>query len=372
MVESVLLAGGGSAGHVNPLLAVADELRLRFPDAALTVLGTREGLEAELVPQRGYPLAVVPKVPLPRRPGRAMLGVGGRLREAIKAADDALVSSGAQVVVGFGGYVSAPAYLAARRRSVPVVIHEQNARPGLANRLGARWASAVAVTFPGTPLRGGRLTGLPLRSEIVALVEARRADLAASRADSRRALGLDADRRTLLVTGGSLGALTLNRAMVDALDALAQTDAQVLHLTGHGKADEVRAAVGAAGLGERYQVREYLDDMHLGLGAADLVLCRAGAGTVAELTALGVAAAYVPLAVGNGEQALNAEPAVHAGGGVVVEDHLLSGPWVQGTLLPLLADDERRDAMALAAARVGRTGAAAAVADLVEEAARGR
>lgn len=372
MVESVLLAGGGSAGHVNPLLAVADELRRRHPAATLTVLGTREGLEAELVPQRGYPLEVVPRVPLPRRPGRAMLSVGGRLRAAIQAADGAITSSGAQVVVGFGGYVSAPAYIAARRRGIPVVIHEQNARPGLANRLGARWAAAVAVTFPGTPLRSGRLTGLPLRSEIVELVEARRVDLGESRAVSRRALGLDPARRTLLVTGGSLGAQSLNRAMVGALDSIAEADVQVVHLTGQGKHEEVDRAVAAAGLGDRYQVREYLGEMHLALGAADLVLCRAGAGTVAELTALGLAGAYVPLAVGNGEQALNVAPAVHAGGGVVVDDHVLSAAWVSGTLLPLLVDDERRDAMALSAARVGRTDAAQAVADLVEEAARAR
>ena len=148
----MLLAGGGTAGHVNPLLAVADELLRRHPNARLTVLGTAQGLEARLVPEHGLPLALVPRVPLPRRPTLDWFRLPLRLRDAVRAAGAAIDESGAQVVVGFGGYVATPAYLAARSRKIPVVIHEQNARPGLANRLGARWARSVAVTFPGTSL----------------------------------------------------------------------------------------------------------------------------------------------------------------------------------------------------------------------------
>ncbi|WP_188037588.1 glycosyltransferase, partial [Actinotalea sp. JY-7885] len=188
-LASVLLAGGGTAGHVNPLLAVADELRSRDAGTRLTVLGTATGLEADLVPARGYPLVEVPRVPLPRRPTPDWLRLPGRLRSAVAAAGEAIDSTGAQVVVGFGGYVSTPAYLAARRRGVPVVIHEQNARPGLANRLGARWARSVAVTFPGTPLPGAVVTGLPLRRQVADLVVARTADPAGSRATAAAALG---------------------------------------------------------------------------------------------------------------------------------------------------------------------------------------
>ena len=374
MPESVLLAGGGTAGHVNPLLAVADELRDRDPSTRVTVLGTAEGLEADLVPARGYPLVHVPRVPLPRRPSADLFSVPSRLRAAVAAAQEAIVASGARVVVGFGGYVSTPAYLAARRCGVPVVVHEQNARPGLANRLGARRAAAVAVTFPGTPLRGARLTGLPLRREIAALARARRADALAARRDAAAALGLDPARTVLLVTGGSLGAQSLNVAMAGAageLAALGPARPQVLHLTGRGKDADVRAAVEAAGLGGDYVVAEYLLEMERALAVADLVLCRAGAGTVAEFTALGIPAAYVPLPVGNGEQRLNAQPAVDAGGGLLVEDRLLSPAWVRATLLPLLGDRARREEMAAAATRVGRPDAASAVADLVVEAARG-
>ncbi|MBE9927240.1 UDP-N-acetylglucosamine--N-acetylmuramyl-(pentapeptide) pyrophosphoryl-undecaprenol N-acetylglucosamine transferase, partial [Cellulosimicrobium cellulans] len=165
-IGSVVLAGGGTAGHVNPLLAVADELRAREPGVVVTALGVAGGLEDDLVPARGYPLRHVPRVPLPRRPSAEWVNLPGRLKSAVDAAGAVIDETGARVVVGFGGYVSTPAYLAARRRDVPVVIHEQNARPGLANRLGARWAARVGVTFEGTPLKGGVVTGLPLRREI--------------------------------------------------------------------------------------------------------------------------------------------------------------------------------------------------------------
>ena len=359
-MASVLLAGGGTAGHVNPLLAVAAELLERDGEARVRVLGTREGLEAKLVPAAGLELSFVPRVPIPRRPTLDLLRVPGRLRAAVRAAGEAIDESGAEVVVGFGGYVAAPAYLAARRRRLPVVVHEANARPGLANRLGARWAAAVAVTFPGTPLPGGQLTGLPLRPEIAELVAARGIDPAASRASARVALGLHPDRRTLLVTGGSLGALSLNRVLAATAAEIVVSGTQVLHLTGAGKADEIRAAAPA----EHYHVREYLPEMHLAYAAADLVLCRAGAGTVSELAALGLPAIYVPLPIGNGEQRRNAAPVVAAGGGILVEDRDFTAAWLREHLLPL--DDSTLAAMATAAARAGIRDGAARVVDLVE------
>ena len=367
MAESVLLAGGGTAGHVNPLLAVADELRRRDPDLRITVLGTTSGLEARLVPAHGYRLVPVPRVPLPRRPTLDWLRLPWRLRAAVIAAAKAITESQAQVVVGFGGYVSTPAYLAARRLGVPVVIHEQNARPGLANRLGARWARSVAVTFPGTPLPGALLTGLPLRPPIAELVAARDRHAGAARADGARALGLDPDLPTLLVTGGSLGAVSVNAAVAAAAGDLLATGAQVLHLTGTGKADAVRTAL--AGLGsaaQRYQVREYLEEMQHALAVADLVVCRSGAGTVSELAALGLAAVYVPLPIGNGEQRLNAAAVVAAGGGLLVEDAELAPAWLREHVVPLLTDRERTVAMGRAARTAGVADGAARVADLVE------
>ena len=283
---AVLLAGGGTAGHVNPLLAVADALRAARPGIALVALGTAEGLEARLVPEHGIELVAVPRVPLPRRPTLDWLRLPARLRAAVRAAGTAIDTSGAQVVVGFGGYVATPAYLAARRRRVPVVVHEQNARPGLANRLGARWASAVAVTFPATRLPHAQVTGLPLRASVARLVDDRAADPVATRTRAAIELGVDPALPTLLVTGGSLGALSLNRAVAGAAADLLAAGVQVVHLTGKGKADPVRAALAGVPGAQRYHVLEYLDRMDRALAVADLVLCRAGAGTVCELTAL--------------------------------------------------------------------------------------
>ncbi|NOV96925.1 undecaprenyldiphospho-muramoylpentapeptide beta-N-acetylglucosaminyltransferase [Isoptericola halotolerans] len=376
-VRSVVLAGGGTAGHVNPLLAVADELRAREPEASFLVLGTASGLEAELVPARGYELREVPRVPLPRRPSVDLLRLPGRLGVAVRAAEAAIDEIDAQAVVGFGGYVSTPAYLAARRRGVPVVIHEQNARPGLANRLGARWAAAVATTFEQTALPGATCVGLPLRAEIAALVDARQDDAVAARARAADVLGLDPSLPTLLVTGGSSGAVRVNEAVAGAAGALLGAGVQVLHLTGKGKdaavRDVVDRAVAAGGHeASRYQVREYLPEMHEALAACDLVVARSGAGTVCELAALGLPAVYVPLPVGNGEQRLNAAGVVGAGGGLLVEDAQFDAAWVADYVPGLVVDADRLGPMADAARSVGVRDAAARVADLVAGAVAGR
>ena len=358
--RSVLLAGGGTAGHVSPLLALADCLRRRDPEVRVTALGTAAGLEARLVPERGYPLLEVPKVPFPRRPSGDLLRLPANLRRAVRAAGDAVDETAADVVVGFGGYVATPAYLAARRRGTPVVVHEQNARPGLANRVGARIAAEVAVTFPGTPLPRAVVTGMPLRREITTL------DRRATRAEARARLGL-AEGPTVLVTGGSLGAQRLNGAFAAAAAELSEAGVQVLHLTGAGK-----DFVPDAGQGARYVVLPYCDRMDLAYAAADLVVARAGANTVCEITAVGLPAVYVPLPVGNGEQRLNARAVVDGGGGLLVDDGEVTRAWVTGVLRPLALDAARLSTMAAAAAAVGERDGDELLADLVVAAAAGR
>ncbi|WP_127793261.1 undecaprenyldiphospho-muramoylpentapeptide beta-N-acetylglucosaminyltransferase [Agromyces sp. LHK192] len=339
-MTTYLLAGGGTAGHVNPLLAVADRLRERDAGAVVLVLGTAEGLESRLVPERGYELLTIAKVPFPRRPNGAALRFPGRFRASVADVSRIIADRGVDVVVGFGGYVSTPAYLAARRAGIPLAVHEANARPGLANRLGARFAEAVGVAFAGTPLRGAEVVGMPLRHEI------ERLDRSGLRDEAAAFFGLDAARPVLLATGGSLGARRINATMVASAAELAGSGWQVLHITG------AKSEVSDPNLAD-YRMVEYADRMDLALALADLAVSRAGASTVSELAALGIPAVYVPYPVGNGEQRFNAAPVVVAGGGILVEDAEFTPAWVSRELLPLLADGGRVRAMADAAASAG-------------------
>ncbi|GAA2848006.1 UDP-N-acetylglucosamine--N-acetylmuramyl-(pentapeptide) pyrophosphoryl-undecaprenol N-acetylglucosamine transferase [Microbacterium arabinogalactanolyticum] len=342
-MTTYLLAGGGTAGHVNPLLAVGDLLRERDGDDVL-VLGTREGLESRLVPARGYRLLIVDKVPFPRRPNRAALVFPTRFRRAVAQVRAHIRTHGVDVVVGFGGYAAAPAYVAARRERIPFVVHEANAKPGLANVLGARRAAGVGVAFEGTPLKRGEVVGMPLRREVVEL------DRAASRAEAAEEFGLDADRPVLLVFGGSLGALRLNEAFAGAWRDVLDAGWQLLHVTGE-RSD--LADPGVPG----YTMRRYVDRMDLAFALADLIVSRSGSATVSEISALGLPALYVPYSVGNGEQRLNAASAVAAGAAVLLDDATFDADAVRAQVVPLLGDPDRIARMSEAAQRVGtRTG----------------
>ena len=334
----VLLAGGGTAGHTSPLLATADALRRLDPTVEVTCLGTPRGLENRVVPEAGYPLELIPPVPLPRRPNADLLRVPGRLSGAVRETLAVLDRVRPDVVVGYGGYVSVPAYLGARRRRLPLVVHEQNALPGLANRAGARLAGRVAVSFPDTPLRNAEYVGLPIRRMISHL------DRAATRDEARAFFGLDPERPTLLVTGGSQGARRLNQAVSGAARALADAGVQVLHVVGpNGEAAPERNGV-------PYVVLSFVDRMDLAYAAADLVVCRGGASSVTEAAAVGLPAVFVPLPIGNGEQDHNARPVVDAGGGLLVADGALTSEWVAATVPALATDAERLARMGAAAA----------------------
>ncbi|WP_336991756.1 UDP-N-acetylglucosamine--N-acetylmuramyl-(pentapeptide) pyrophosphoryl-undecaprenol N-acetylglucosamine transferase [Leucobacter sp. VD1] len=332
-MTSYLLAGGGTAGHVNPLLALADLIRAEEPDAEIVVLGTREGLESRLVPERGYELVYIERLPFPRRPNLAALRFPARFARAVRETRALIRERSIDVVVGFGGYASAPAYRAGAQEGVPVVIHEANAKPGMANKLGARRTSYVGVTFAGTPIPGARVTGMPLRPEITHL------DRVGLRASAREHFGLDPAKRTLLVTGGSLGARAINRGISGSAAALTAAGIQVLHIWG-GLTDVEDPAVPG------YTVIPYCDRMDLALAACDLAVSRAGSTTVSELSGLGIPAVFVPYSHGNGEQRFNAAGVVAAGGAMLVEDDDLTPEWVRGVLIPLVRDDARLADMA--------------------------
>ncbi|MBW3087776.1 UDP-N-acetylglucosamine--N-acetylmuramyl-(pentapeptide) pyrophosphoryl-undecaprenol N-acetylglucosamine transferase [Bifidobacterium sp. 82T24] len=363
---SIVLAGGGTAGHVNPLLSIASSIREIEPSALISVIGTEVGLEKRLVPAAGFEMDTIEKVPFPRSLNADAFKFPFRWTKETRRVKEILAERHADVLVGVGGYASAPAYYAAHRMGIPVVIHEQNARAGMANRLGARWADFIGTVYEHTGLSAGPNTtiervGLPLRPAIAQVAADMEADRAAARAKGAAALGVDPGRPIVLVTGGSLGAQSLNVAVSNAARELLDV-AQVIHLTGKGKMGQVRKLVSAsagdgvltgigadtAGAGD-YHAAEYLERIDQAFACADLVMCRSGAGTVAEIAALGVPAVYVPLPIGNGEQRFNAEPVVEAGGGFMVRDDDFTCDWVTGHVPGLLADKDRLASIARAA-----------------------
>lgn len=350
-----LLAGGGTAGHVNPLLALADLIRKREPDADIVVLGTEEGLEKKLVPERGYELVTIARLPFPRRPNSYALKFPWKYLQAERQVRALIRSRRIDAVVGFGGYASAPAYRAGKREGVPVIIHEANALPGLANRLGARSTPYVAVTFAGTPIRNARVTGMPLRPEIENL------DRAGLREQARVHFGLHVDRPTLLVTGGSLGARAINEGISTMAREIVESGAQVLHVWGGLTEIEDPGVDG-------YTVLPYCDRMDLAFAASDLVVSRAGSTTVSELTGLGIPVVYVPYSHGNGEQRYNAAEALEASAALMVEDTGLTPEWVRDTLLPLITNDVALDEMSARARSIGVLDGTERLYDLVREA----
>jgi UDP-N-acetylglucosamine--N-acetylmuramyl-(pentapeptide) pyrophosphoryl-undecaprenol N-acetylglucosamine transferase len=336
----VLLAGGGSAGHTSPLLATADALKRLSPGVEITCLGTRDRIEAQIIPAAGYPLEFVPSVPLPRRPNADLARLPGRLRAARNAALEVVDRLRPDVICGFGGFVSVPAYLAARKRHVPLVVHEGNTIPGVANKLGARFTDHVATSFPGTDLRHATYVGLPVRRMISTL------DRAGLRDEARTTYGLRDDLPVLLVTGGSQGAASINRAVSGAAAAFAEAGVQVLHVTGPSHELTVPDT------DVPYVTLGYVDRMDLAYSAADAVLCRSGSNTVTEVSGVGLPAVFVPLPIGNGEQALNAAAVIEAGGGLLVDDIDLTSSWVAEHVVPLLTDAGRLEAMGAAAAHL--------------------
>lgn len=344
-MTNYLLAGGGTAGHVNPLLALADAIKLSSPKDQVYALGTAEGLEKDLVPARGYELLTVPKLPFPRRLNGYAFRFPAKFISAINHAAAIMQQKEIDVVVGFGGYASAPAYLAAKKLGIPVVVHEANALPGWANKLGAKFAAAVGVAFAATPLSGAVHVGMPLRKEIQDLT-LDSSSKGAQAKTARKHFGLDENTVTLLVTGGSLGAKRINETIESARKVLSAAGIQVLHIVG-GKSDLPELKT------KDYVRINYCDRMDLAISAASFAVSRAGASTVSEFAAVGLPAVYIPYAVGNGEQKLNVATLVKAGGGVVVPDSEFTPEYVAEVLIPLISNSKELQQMSIAAKSSG-------------------
>ena len=336
----IVLAGGGTTGHISPMLATAEALRVLDPSAELTCVGTPIGLETTVVPQAGFPLRLIDPIPLPRTLSPELVTLPLRIVKSVAQARSVLRDCRADAMVGFGGYVSLPVCLAARTLSVPVVIHEANAMAGVTNRIAARFAAVVCVTFPATGLPRQHVTGMPVRTAIATC------DRAAERPAARQELGLDEQAKVLLVTGGSQGAQALNQATMAALPGLNAAGIAVVHVTGKKNFAELEQPDTAPGMYIRLPYAEHMDRLY---AAADLMLARSGAATVTEAALVGLPAIFVPLPIGNGEQAKNAAGLVAAGAATLVNNADLTGERLLSEVTALFADDSRLPRMGQAA-----------------------
>ncbi|MFY9331479.1 MAG: undecaprenyldiphospho-muramoylpentapeptide beta-N-acetylglucosaminyltransferase [Candidatus Nanopelagicales bacterium] len=365
----VLLAAGGSAGHIEPALTLADTLTAEDPRIEVVVVGTDRGIENDLVPPRGYRLETVPATALPRRVNTDLVRAPYRVGVSVRAVSKLLSDEAPDVVVGFGGYVALPAYLAARRRGIPLVVHEANAHAGIANRVGARLTEWVAQAVPGS-IKQAATIGMPMRKEIRELAHASPEMRRTMAVAAREHFNLAKQAPTLLVFGGSLGARHINETMEQAQRRFAAQGVQILHITGAQGQGLTSAWPPMRQSNEpAYVSVPYVHDMHRAFAAADLVVCRAGATTCAELSALGIPAIYVPLPIGNGEQVLNAQPLIAAGGGVIVNDADLNATDLVARVIGILADTDGLAQMGSAARTCGVLDADERLADIVRAAA---
>jgi UDP-N-acetylglucosamine--N-acetylmuramyl-(pentapeptide) pyrophosphoryl-undecaprenol N-acetylglucosamine transferase len=361
-----IIAGGGTAGHVVPAIAIGQAMVARgHPPATIHFVGSRHGIERRLVPEAGFTVTLLSGRGVARRLAVANVAAIGGLVAALGRALVLVGRARPAVVVSVGGYASVPCVVAAAVLRVPIVVAEQNAVPGAANRLAAKVARAAAISFAGTRLPRAVLTGNPVRSEVLAVSRE-----PAARAAARRALDLPADDVVVAAFGGSLGARRINEAVIALSRAWKdRSGLAIRHVIGARDWESLSVAPPVPGpRGLVYQQVRYEDRMDLVYAAADLAVCRAGASTVAELAAVGLGAVLIPLPGAPGDhQTANAVALVAAGAALLLADADLNGESLAEVLDPLLGDKDRMTAMSEAARRLGRPGAAAAVAQLAEE-----
>lgn len=364
-----VIAGGGTAGHIHPGLAVARALvRLGHEPETIHFVGSARGVEQDLVPVAGFELTVLPGRGIRRRLTWQNLSSAWGLARAVVQAIRLLRRLRPAVVLGLGGYASVPCALAARLLRIPLVVAEQNAVPGLANRIASRWARASAVSFPGTPLPRSVLTGNPVRDEVQSV------NREIGRAAARAALGVEDGRRLVAVVSGSLGAARINRAAFEAVQQWAdRDDLAVHHVVGRRDWQELahlRPDLSHTALD--YRAVAYEDDMPGVYAAADLMVGRAGASSVAELAAVGLASVLVPLPGAPGDhQTANAFQLAALGGAILVPDAEMDGDRMVVEVGNLLKVPGLLDAMGREAASLGRRDADNRVADLLKVHARG-
>lgn len=322
--RTVVLAGGGTAGHIEPALAVGEILRDEH-NAHVVALGTVKGLESTIVPARGFKLELIDPVPVPRKQPLKLAGLPWKVARSVAQARKVLKETGADAVFGTGGYVAASAYLAAASLRIPFFVLETNALAGMANKLGVRLGGVGLNAVPNSGMPGD-VVGIPVRATVGE-------DADGEKARRGHAMwNLDPTKKTVLITGGSQGAVSLNSAVADAVARLTSAGFQVLHA--YGRKNDAPETV------EGYVAVPYIEDMSAALAVADLVVCRSGAMTVAENSAAGLPAIYVPLPHGNGEQGLNSAHLVSAGAARRIDDADLTGDALVAEVTEILNDED--------------------------------
>ncbi len=327
-MAKVIFAGAGTAGHVEPALAVAQFLRNRHPEIEAVFIGTTGGVENTLVPAANFPLQLIDKTPFPRRINGDLIKWPFRFRKTLHQTQKFL--EGADLVVGFGGYVAAPAYLAARKAKIPIVAHEANAKMGMANKLAIRCGATMLGAFSQGNLR---VVGIPLRASILELAGLSPAERDRAKKQARLSLNLDPDAGTILVFGGSLGSTKFNKTISEVQRDISTLGFQVIHAVG-AKNQLPKAQAG-------YLPLPYIDDMARAYAACDLAISRSGAVTVFETGVLGIFTLFVPLPIGNGEQAFNAQVSVARGGGELVKNEEFTPEWLIHNISRLMVEAKR-------------------------------
>ena len=367
-----LITGGGTAGHVQPALAIGEALVARgHPASSILFVGSRRGMEGRLVPEAGFAVALLPGRGIQRRLTRENLGAVGGLLVACVLGFALMVRRRPKVVVSVGGYAGVPCSLAAIVLRVPLVVVSCDAIAGASNRLVARFARKSAVAFPGTSLPHRVVTGAPLRQAVLA---AQRSEQ--GREAARRALSVPAGRFLLAIEGGSLGARRLNDAALGlARSWVERSDVSIYHVAGERNFASVKHEADSFGLGARpgpgsgldYRLVGYERQMPALLAACDFAVCRAGALTVAELAAIGTPSALVPLpGAPNDHQTRNAEALTWVGAAVLISDEECTAARVEEIVTRLIEAPQRLEAMSAAASSAGHRDAAERVAELVE------
>jgi UDP-N-acetylglucosamine--N-acetylmuramyl-(pentapeptide) pyrophosphoryl-undecaprenol N-acetylglucosamine transferase len=334
----LLLAGGGTAGHIEPALAVGRGWLKAHPGDDIVFLGTSSGLETSIIPAAGFSVLEIPKVAIARSLSPSLVKVPFQLIAAV--AQTMKYLKGVDCTIGFGGYVSGPLYLAAFLKRVPLVIHEQNAKPGWANRLGSIFTKFTATSYPvhTGALKKAELTGLPLRSDVLAAIESANGDWSAARRSAKHSIsekyGFDEKTPLIFIFGGSQGSQAINKVIAQARPGLESSGYSILH--GVGKNNDVPAS------SHHYRALPYISEMAECYLAADLLIARSGAVTCAEATALSKYSLFIPLPVGNGEQALNAQSLVEAGRAQVINQSDFTAEWISANLAEVLGQSSRR------------------------------